>query len=237
MKLENVFAFFAISIVLSLSATQAQAKMKCVAGTASGGPGVSSTTVVCWDDNIPNPWANAVPSSENDGGTSSGPVGAPVTVMLQTVKVNANSVKCKIKAKGANNYNNKEYIGFVYASPGGPRASQVVEGSALSVDLQGALQQLGLSPFQIIVMIHNHDLHTYGGGSSDGTDATSVRNRSPSVADWNAYDWLGSGGASNVFGQFIVGPDVELRYFDGTNRTDPVHGTPPAGNVVYGSCP
>jgi hypothetical protein len=156
--------------------TEALAMYQCRRGTVIT-PSGSSTEVACWDDSYPDPFTH--PGSIGGGQVAETGDGASsvIVVTLPALKVAANQIKCKILSK---DYNNREYIGFVYGTPGGPTASNVIEGTPLSANVGSAVQQLGLNPNQILAMIHNHDINTYGAGNP----GIAIQNQVPSSTDW-----------------------------------------------------
>ena len=201
---------------------------RCERGTATG-PNSSSSTVVCWDEAEINPFAEPVVSTGSADTVSEDGAASTNVVALPTVKVLASKIKCEILSQ---DYNNKEYIGFVYGTPGGPMASGIISGTPLSAKVGIALQQLGLDPIQVLSMVHNHDINTYGAGDP----AVAVENQVPSSSDWAAYKTLLNLGENRQFGQFIVGPDTTMRYFDGSNMNTPPSRNLPAGSVSGGAC-
>lgn len=228
MSMSQTVRFAILIFLFVMCETEALAMYQCRRGTVIT-PSGSSTEVACWDDSYPDPFTH--PGSIGGGQVAETGDGASsvIVVTLPALKVAANQIKCKILSK---DYNNREYIGFVYGTPGGPTASNVIEGTPLSANVGSAVQQLGLNPNQILAMIHNHDINTYGAGNP----GIAIQNQVPSSTDWTAYNSLSSLGENNFFGQFIVGPDGVMRYFDGSNRNTPPSRNLPSGSVSGGSC-
>ena len=164
--------------------------------------------------------------SGNPGPVGGGGSGGAVT--LSEIKVTATAIKCQIEHLS---YNNNEYLAFAYLnSSGSITISSLINGKGT---VSVSLSSLGIPTNSVLTMVHNHPINIYGSNSL---------NYIPSKADWISYSNIqGAGGP--ITGQFIVGPDGVLRYFDGTNKNYPATyqypasgGTLPVGQVVNGGC-
>jgi len=188
------------------------------------------------------------------GGSGGGGEGGSTSPTYPTETVAATnpkaySLKCKIKShsglpnSSTPNFNNTEYLGFVYFdNTGNLAASNVIQGSGTSVNVPTALSQLGIQVSQVVAMVHNHDVYTYCTQKGYGLGTVLCNEQdAPSGgtagSDWAIYQnflWNDPGRIDGI-GQYIVGPDGILRYFSPNNQHAPPSTSTPAGTQVSGT--
>ena len=197
-----------------------------VTATPSDGPGGPRTPVA-------PPCNNAVSRGGLKPNCAGGPTqppggggGGSTSVTLPEIKVTATAIKNKICTMSPDS---KESLSFEYVNAAGNLTflNPIPGTGTVTVNLNS----LGVPINGTVSMVHNHPKNIYGSNPAEWV---------PSKQDWETYNNIRGAGAP-MQGQFLMGPDHILRYFDGTNKNYPgtyqypaSGGALPTGVIVAG---
>lgn len=117
-------------------------------------------------------------------------------------------------------WNNKEYLAFVYRDASGTlRTSEVYAGGA-NVDVE--IAKLGFAPAQIVGIMHNHPVYHYG-----NTQYEADTNRNPSDNDWATADNLVALGANPAhLDLYVIDTTGKLRSYEYADKAKYLHPKP-----------